>query len=167
MLLYFSFIEPNKGHVGGGKGTEILSWLPMCDWDTVPNTLVTFQGFNIIDLSIHIRNRTHWNGLRSCRLEVFIDSLAFFWCMLIAPHQTKTWYRLGNSSLCRSIIIGKILLEKISINLLILYSWQDFHSEAPMSCPRTCNNFLSKWHVTSVLPSKVLISRLFELLELD
>lgn len=108
MLLCFSFrYEPNKGHVGGGKGTEVESWLQMRDWDSVPNALVAFHSFNIIDLSIHVRKWTQWNGLKSCRLEVFIDSLAFFCSMLIALHQTKTGYGLGDSSLCRSLIIGK------------------------------------------------------------
>lgn len=139
----------------------------ICLIGTVPNTLVAFKGFNIIDLSIHVRNWTHENGLRSCMLEVSIDSLAFFWSMLIALHQTKTCYRLGNSSFCRSLVIGKILLENISKNLPILCSWQDFHSEPPTSCPRICNSFLSKWHITTVLHTEVLISQLFELLELE
>lgn len=45
--------------------------------------------------------------LRSYRLEVVIDSLSLYGCMLIALHETKTCYRLGIVHL-----VGPLLLEK-------------------------------------------------------
>lgn len=150
MLLCLSFRhEPNKGHVGAGKGTEVESWLQLCVWDTISNTLVTFHNFNIIDLSIHVRNWTQWNGLKSYRLEVFIDSLAFFWSMLIALHPIKTCYRLGDSSLSRSLIIGKNIIGK-DFNKFVF--WMFLARFSLWNTPvHACNNFLSKWHITTVL----------------
>lgn len=49
--------------------------------------------------------------------------------MLIALRQKKPSHGLGDSSLWRSLIIGKI--DKISINLVIGRYWQDFHSQTP------------------------------------